>query len=224
MDNLHSHSKDSTSRRQRKYNRDQLLLELQHAVRIATAANTGFGTTALPVVPNSCLPKRANCGPQILPQRIVGYHPPRFGKDRVVERLPLRISARGECVGQTLTLHLGAECARPTLRRYAVNCPILLRTLENAKMRRCERHCYVEGMKGVRIRRVPLNMSRKHPECCNPLDQSVVADLTLRQEPDEEEEKTKRKTKTTALKTMTVTEKTTATRSRVLAQSRLLQF
>jgi len=109
---------------------------------------------------------------------------------------------------------------RPTRRRYAVDCPILLRAVENAKMRRCERHCYVEGMKGVRIRRVPLNMSRKHPECCNPLDQSVVADLTLRQEPDEEEEKTKRKTKTTALKTMTVTEKTTATRSRVLAQSR----
>jgi len=35
---------------------------------------------------------------------------------------------------------------------------------------------------------VPLDMSRIHPECGNPSDQSVVADLILRQEPDEEEE------------------------------------
>jgi hypothetical protein len=31
-------------------------------------------------------------------------------------------------------------------------------------------------------------MSRIDPECGNPSDQSVVADLILRQEPDEEEE------------------------------------
>jgi hypothetical protein len=31
-------------------------------------------------------------------------------------------------------------------------------------------------------------MNRMHPECGNPSDQSVVADLILRQEPDEEEE------------------------------------
>jgi hypothetical protein len=31
-------------------------------------------------------------------------------------------------------------------------------------------------------------MSRIHPECGNPSDQSVVADLILRQEPDEEED------------------------------------
>ena len=37
---------------------------------------------------------------------------------------------------------------------------------------------------------VPLDMSRIHPECGNPSDQSVGADLILRQEPggDEEEE------------------------------------
>jgi hypothetical protein len=39
----------------------------------------------------------------------------------------------------------------------------------------------------VRIRGVPLDMRRIHPECRNPSDQSVVADI-LRQEPDEEED------------------------------------
>jgi hypothetical protein len=35
---------------------------------------------------------------------------------------------------------------------------------------------------------VTLDMSRIHPECGNPSDQSVVADLIFRQEPDEEED------------------------------------
>ena len=35
---------------------------------------------------------------------------------------------------------------------------------------------------------VPLDMSRVHPKCGNPSDQSVVADSILRQEPHEEEE------------------------------------
>ena len=35
---------------------------------------------------------------------------------------------------------------------------------------------------------VPLEMSRIHPECGNPSDQSVDADLILRQEPDEEDD------------------------------------
>ena len=38
------------------------------------------------------------------------------------------------------------------------------------------------------MRGVPLDMSRIHPDCGNPSDQSVVADLILRQEPDEEAE------------------------------------
>ena len=38
--------------------------------------------------------------------------------------------------------------------------------------------------------RVPLNMSRIHPECpgSDPSDRSVPADVLLRQEPDEEED------------------------------------
>lgn len=35
---------------------------------------------------------------------------------------------------------------------------------------------------------VPLDMSRIHPKCGDPSDQSVVADPILRQEPDEEED------------------------------------
>ena len=35
---------------------------------------------------------------------------------------------------------------------------------------------------------VPLDMSRIHPKCGNPSDQSVVANPILRQEPDEEED------------------------------------
>lgn len=35
---------------------------------------------------------------------------------------------------------------------------------------------------------VPLDMSRIHPECGNPPVQSVVSDLILRQEPDEEDD------------------------------------
>lgn len=38
------------------------------------------------------------------------------------------------------------------------------------------------------MRGVLLDMSRIHPVCGNPSDQSVVADPILRQEPDEEEE------------------------------------
>ena len=40
----------------------------------------------------------------------------------------------------------------------------------------------------IRIRGVPLDMSRIRPDCRNPSDQSVVADLFLRQEPDEDED------------------------------------
>jgi hypothetical protein len=42
-------------------------------------------------------------------------------------------------------------------------------------------------VKGVRIRGVPLDMSRIHPQCGNPSDQSV-ADFVLRQEPDDEDD------------------------------------
>jgi len=80
-------------------------------------------------------------------------------------------------------LQLRAEYPGPG--RYAVNCPILLRALENAKMRRWD--CYVEGTRG-RIRGVPLGLGRIHPECGDPSDQSVPADLVVRQEPDEEED------------------------------------
>ena len=41
-----------------------------------------------------------------------------------------------------------------------------------------------------KVRGVPLNMSRIHPECpdSDPSDRSVAADVLLRQDPDEEEE------------------------------------
>jgi len=41
-----------------------------------------------------------------------------------------------------------------------------------------------------RIRGVPLDMSRIHPECpkSDPSDRSLTTDVFLRQEPDEEEE------------------------------------
>ena len=44
---------------------------------------------------------------------------------------------------------------------------------------------FAKGYRGV-----PLDMSRIHPECpgSDPPDRSVVADLLLRQEPDEEED------------------------------------
>jgi len=40
---------------------------------------------------------------------------------------------------------------------------------------------------------VPLDMSRIHPECCNPSDQLVVAGVFLRQEPDDAEDEGDRK-------------------------------
>ena len=61
------------------------------------------------------------------------------------------------------------------------------------------------GIRCQGLRGLPLDMSRIHPECpdSGPSDRLVVADVLLRQEPDEEEEeeeeegKRKRKTKTT---------------------------
>jgi hypothetical protein len=42
----------------------------------------------------------------------------------------------------------------------------------------------------IGLRRLPLDMSRKCPECpdSDPSDRSVAADVLVRQEPDEEEE------------------------------------
>jgi len=77
---------------------------------------------------------------------------------------------------------------RPKYQPRSVNLSNFVACAEDVKIRRCERHCYRGRNKGIRILGVPLDMSRIHSECGNPFDQSVVADLILRQEPDDEED------------------------------------
>ena len=57
-----------------------------------------------------------------------------------------------------------------------------------------------------------MHMMRIHPECRNPSDQSVIAELIFRQEPDEEEDE--QDNEVTAKKMRMTTDRTTATRNR----------